>query len=339
MQLKTYPLELQLRTTFRIAHSASDTRHNVLLHLGDGWGEAAPVSYHGESAARVLAWVERYHSALTQADDPACLRWLLAQLDTSSRAAHAAVDLALHDALGKRLGINVRTMLGLEGLLLPRTSFTLPIADPDSLRIQATAAGHYPILKIKLGGPADLASVALIREAAPNSRLRVDANGGWSLATAQQMIPALIEHEVELIEQPLAADDRAGYLALHAARYRVPIFADEPIKNAADVVRWASSVDGVNIKLMKTGGIIGALDAIAAARAHGLQVMLGCMIETGLGVAAAATIAGLADYVDLDGPLLISNDPTTGLSYDSAHIIAPTGPGLGIQINPGNGIR
>ncbi|HYF65718.1 MAG TPA: enolase C-terminal domain-like protein, partial [Herpetosiphonaceae bacterium] len=273
------------------------------------------------------------HRAILEAtDDPAALRWTLSRLDFGSRAARAAVDLALHDALGKRLGANVRTLLGLDGLPTPPTSFTLPIDDPEALREQAAAAAHYPILKIKLGGQADLASVAVIREAAPLSRLRVDANGGWTFAVAQGMIPALVEHGVELIEQPLPAEDIEGYHALHSAGYAVPIFADEPIKSAADVARWAGSVDGVNIKLMKTGGIAGALAAIETARAHGLQVMLGCMIETGVGVAGAAALAGLADYADLDGPLLIANDPTSGLDFDGAQITPPDGPGLGVEV-------
>ena len=330
MQIATYPIELQLRNTFRIAHGASDTRQTVLLQIGDGWGEGAPVSYHGESVDQVLAFIARHRPILEQIDDPAAIRATLAQLHPGSRAGRAAVDLALHDALGKRLGVGLRALLGLAELPIPPTSFTLAIAAPDVLREQALAAAHYPILKVKLGGPADLDSVAVIRAAAPDSRLLVDANAGWSLRQAERMIPALIEHKVELIEQPLAVDDHAGYAALHARGYAVPIFADEPIKSAADVARWAPLVDGVNIKLMKTGGIVGALEAIATARAHGLRVMVGCMIETGLGVAAAAAIAGLADYADLDGPLLISNDPTSGLRYEGARIMPPTGPGLGI---------
>ena len=332
MNLAIHPITLQLRTTFRIAHGASDTRDNVLIQLGDGWGEAAPVSYHGESAAQVIAWLEQHRAILHHINEPGAIRAVLRQLDSGSRAARAAVDLALHDALGKRLGVNVRTLLGLDDVPIPPTSFTLPIGDEDELREQAAAAAHYPILKVKLGGLHDLRSVAIIREAAPFSRLRVDANGGWTFAIAQGMIPALIEHGVELIEQPLPADDLAGYTALHSLGYTVPIFADEPIKSAADVVRWAGIVDGVNIKLMKTGGIVGALDAIATARAHGLRVMLGCMIETGVGVAGAVAIAGLVDYVDLDGPLLIGNDPTSGLHYDRAQIAPLSGAGLGVSV-------
>lgn len=333
MEWAIYPVELRLRNTFRIAHGASNTRHNVLLNLDDGWGEAAAVAYHGETAAKIQAWLERYRETITSSYDPAAIHWLLAKLDFESRAARAAVDLALHDRLGQQLGVSLRHLLGLNGLELPQTSVTLPIEAPEALRQQALAVAHYPILKVKLGGPADLASVALIREAAPNSRLRVDANAGWSRETAAQLIPALAELGVELIEQPLAVDDLEGYAQLKAANYGVPIFADEPIKTAADVARWASVVDGVNLKLMKTGGIVGALAAIATARAHDLQVMLGCMIESSIGVSAACALAGLADFVDLDGPLLIANDLATGLNFATATIQPAATPGLGVQID------
>ncbi|HEY1012568.1 MAG TPA: enolase C-terminal domain-like protein [Herpetosiphonaceae bacterium] len=332
MAMRATPIELRLRNTFRIAHGASDTRRNVLLQLDEGWGEAAPVAYHGEQAAAVLEALAA-HRPLLEASEPAAIRATLREV-RASPAARAAVDLALHDRLGKRLGANVRDMLGLAGLPAPRTSFTLPLAEADDLRRQAREAAAYPILKIKLGGPDDLASVAIIREQAPGSALRVDANAGWSRETARQLIPALIEHGVELIEQPLAVDDIEGYALLRAANYAIPIFADEPIKSAADVQQWAPLVDGVNIKLMKAGGIAGALDAIAAARAAGLQVMLGCMIETSLGASAALALAGLADLIDLDGPLLIANDPGAGLRYEGAELVPPSGPGLGVTIDP-----
>lgn len=333
MEWAIYPVELRLRNTFRIAHGASNTRHNVLLNLDDGWGEAAAVVYHGETAAKIQAWLERYRETITSSYDPAAIHWLLTKLNFESRAARAAVDLALHDRLGQQLGVSLRHLLGLNGLEIPQTSVTLPIEAPEALRQQTLAVAHYPILKVKLGGPADLASVALIREAAPNSRLRVDANAGWSRETAAQLIPALAELGVELIEQPLAVDDLAGYAQLKAANYGVPIFADEPIKTAADVARWASVVDGVNLKLMKTGGIVGALAAIATARAHDLHVMLGCMIESSIGVSAACALAGLADFVDLDGPLLIANDLATGLNFATATIQPAATPGLGVQID------
>ncbi len=332
MHLQILPTTLHLRTTFRIAHGASNTRDNVLIRLDDGWGEAAAVAYHGETQAKIMAWLEQHRSTLATINEPAAIRSVLNQLDWGSHAARAAVDIALHDNLAKKIGVSLRSMLGLANLAMPQTSFTLPIAEPDELHELARAAAHYPILKIKLGGLDDLASIEIIRQAAPLSRLRVDANGGWTFAIAQEMISALSGMNVELVEQPLPADDIEGYRALHAARYPIPIFADEPIKRANDVAAWAHCVDGVNIKLMKTGGIIGALDAIATARAHGLQIMLGCMVESSVGVAAAAALAGLADFIDLDGPLLIANDPAVGLTFEGANLIMPKGAGLGVEL-------
>lgn len=330
MRLSYETIELRLRHTFHIAHGASATRRNVLLWLGDGLGEAAPVAYHGESAEAVEATLARWQPELTQLDDPAAITWLLAKLD-GSRAARAAVDLALHDALGKRLNCSLRTLLGLQALALPPTSFTIAITAPDELVTRVQAARSYPILKIKLGTDRDLAIVQTIREAAPHAILRVDANAGWTVAQALELIPQFAELGVELIEQPLAADDLEGLRTLKAARLPLPIVADESVKSPADVVRLADAVDGVNIKLMKTGGIQGALAAIHTARSCGLKIMLGCMIETSLGATAAAQIAGLADWVDLDGPLLIANDPFVGVRFDGAQISLPDEPGLGVN--------
>ncbi len=330
MNCESIPITLNLRTTFRIAHGASDTRNNVLLRLGDGWGEAAPVAYHGESAAQVMDWIEQHRQQLSAISEPSQIVMVLSQLEGASQATKAAIDLALHDALGKQLGQPTRAILGLAGLRIPQTSFTIPIADPTSVEAQVQAAAQYPIFKIKLGGPQDLASIAAIRQVAPQARIRIDANGGWDRASAQRLIPALLEHDIELIEQPLPGADREGYALLKQQRYPVPIIADEPIKTAADVAAWADYVDGVNIKLMKAGGINAAYAAIQVARAHSLHVMLGCMIESSLGVAGALTLAGLADWIDLDGPLLINNDPTSGLMYTGATLQVPAGPGLGV---------
>lgn len=322
-------IELRLRHTFHIAHGASATRRNVLLRLGDGLGEAAPVAYHGESAEAVAATLERWRPELERLDDPAAIAWLLAKLE-GSRASRAAVDLALHDALGKRLSCSLHTLLGLERLPLPPTSFTIAITEPEELVARVQAAAAYPILKIKLGTERDLAIVRTIREAAPHTTLRVDANAAWTVAQALELIPQLAELGVELVEQPLAVDDLEGLRTLKAARLALPIVADESVKSPADVARLADAVDGINIKLMKTGGIQGALTAIHTARSYGLKIMLGCMIETSLGATAAAQLAGLVDWVDLDGPLLITNDPFVGVRFDGAQLRLPDGPGLGV---------
>ena len=335
MLLRYRATELALRHTFHIAHGASDVRRNVRVTIGDGMGEAAPVAYHGESADGVMAALDRWREAIEALREPAELHRLLSSL-AGSRAARAAVDIALHDALGKRLGCSVADLLGLRGLRLPPTSFTIAITAPEELRARVRAAAAYPILKVKLGTPRDLAIVRTIREEAPASRIRVDANGGWSVEQALALLPALAELEVELVEQPLPVGDLDGLERLRRADHGLPIVADESVRSAAEIITLAPFVDGVNIKLMKTGGIAGALEAIHTARSCGLRVMVGCMVETSLGVTAAAHVAPLADWADLDGPLLIANDPFRGVRFDGAEMRLPDGPGLGVEaLTPG----
>jgi L-alanine-DL-glutamate epimerase-like enolase superfamily enzyme len=330
MRLDYHIAELALRHTFHIAHGASDTRRNVLVRIGDGQGEAAPVAYHYESAEGVVAALEQWRPRIEQLSEPGALHALLRRLEGSA-AARAAVDLALHDALGKRLGCSVRDLLGLRDLPLPPTSFTIAITAPEELPARVRAAAHYPIIKVKLGAGRDIEIVRTIREHAPDARIRVDANAGWTSEQALTLIPRMRELGIEFVEQPLAVGDVAGLERLRRAGLGVPIVADESVRSAADVVALAPFVDGVNIKLMKTGGIAGALAAIHTARSCGLRVMLGCMIETSLGVTAAAHLAPLADWIDIDGPLLIANDPFVGVSFEGAVPRLPDGPGLGVR--------
>jgi L-alanine-DL-glutamate epimerase-like enolase superfamily enzyme len=198
---------------------------------------------------------------------------------------------------------------------------------------QAKASGH-PILKIKLGGEKDEAIVKAIRNVT-SSKLRVDANAGWSRERALRIIPRLAEYDLEFIEQPLAVEDMEGYFwlkeKLRAQKVHIPIFADETAKNSHDVAKLAGAVDGVVAKTMKSEGIREALRMIHAARAHDMQIMLSCMVESSVGVTAAAHLAPLCDYADLDGPLLIKNDPYRGLRYDGARMFLPDGAGLGVE--------
>lgn len=332
MHITYETLDLRLRHTFHIAHGASDTRRNVLIRLGDGLGEAAPVAYHGETAGGVIAALERWRPEIERLDDPAAIAWLMRRIE-GSRAARAAVDLALHDALGKRLNAPLHALFGLSRLPIPPTSFTIAITAPGELVARVQEAAAYPILKVKLGTDRDLAIVRTIHATAPHATIRVDANAAWTVQQALELIPQLAELGVELVEQPLAVDDFDGFRALKRARLPLPIIADESFKSPDHVVRLADGVDGVNIKLMKTGGIQGALAAIHTARSYGLKIMLGCMVETSLGATAAAQIAGLVDWVDLDGPLLIANDPFSGVRFDGAALTLPDGAGLGVTPN------
>lgn len=335
MHLSWEPITLDLTTTFRIAHGASDQRQNVIAHLEHagltGSGEAPAVVYHGESQEGIIAYLESAIPYL--GDDPFQLEDILNRLPAASRAARAAVDIALHDLWGKIVGQPVYRLFGLNPERIPPTSFTIPIDEPDIMAERARSSG-FPIIKIKLGAGQDEAIVAAIRDAT-NARLRLDANAGWSRIGALELIPRLEQYDIEFIEQPLPVGDIQGLAELRARLrqqgVRVPIFADENIKYARDVAAHQGAVDGVVIKLAKSGGLREAMRAIAVARSLDMQVMIGCMVESSLGVTAAAHLAPLCDYADLDGPLLIRNDPFVGLGYHNVRLLLSEEPGLGVS--------
>jgi L-alanine-DL-glutamate epimerase-like enolase superfamily enzyme len=319
------PYTLNLRTTWRIAHGATTQRHNVFVKIGEGWGEAAGVPHHGESQAGIMAYLDGLPE---QEWDPFDLEETLSGLPKGSAAARAAIDLALHDAIGKRLGLPLYRLLGLNPQKAPETTLTISMDEPAVMAERAASSG-MPALKIKMGGPEDEKALAAIRSAA-SARLRVDANAGWSRETAAALIPRLKQYDIEFVEQPLAVGDIEGLRWLRSKKFGVPIFADENVLTSRDVATHAGAVDGVVIKLQKTGGIREGLRAIHTARALDMQVMIGCMVETSLGVTAAAHLAPLCDYADLDGPLLIANDPFEGVQYQGARLVLPERPGLGV---------
>lgn len=329
MTLTYEPLTLNLRTPFRIAHGVSEQRHNVAVRIGDGLGEAAAVAYHGETPQKIMDYLAAVADRV--GDDPFVLEEVLSALPAGSQAARAAIDLALHDRWGKALGQPLYRLFGLTPDNLPLTSFTIAMDEPEVMAERAKASG-LPIIKIKLGGADDEAMVRAIRSATA-AKLRVDANAGWTREQAAALIPRLAQYDLELVEQPLPVGDVEGLKWLRSLKLGVPIFADEPIKMARDIVAHAGAIDGVVIKLMKTGGLREALRAMAVARAHDMQIMISCMVESSLGVTAAAHLASLCDYADLDGPLLIANDPYRGVRYDGARLIVPDAPGLGVIRN------
>ncbi len=338
-----HPITLDLRTTFRIAHGASDQRFNVIVTLEEsgltGRGEAAAVVYHGETQAGIIAYLSSLQGTTAdpqKLNDPFLVEDFLKRLPPGSRAARAALDIALYDWVGQKLGQPVYRLFGLNPHLIPETSFTIAIDEPEIMAERAQQS-NLPVIKIKLGSGKDQECVAAIRAATP-ARLRVDANAGWTREQAADLIPRLSEYGLELVEQPLAVGDIEGLRWLHSLKLGMPIFADENIKTAQDVAAHAGAVDGVVIKLMKTGGIREAVRAIHTARALDMQVMIGCMVETSLGVTAAAHLAPLCDYVDLDSPLLIKNDPFEGLEYQGAKIVLPELVGIGIKEKQKKGI-
>ncbi len=331
MKIEAEPITLNLETPFRIAHGTSHARHNVVVRIGDdehqGLGEAAPVRQHHETQEGVLEYLA---SLPPLTGTPFHLEELLADLPPGSQSARAAIDIALHDLIGKRLGIPLYRLFGLNPGASPPTSMTVSIGTPEEAQGWARdAAKRFSILKLKLGREHTLEIVRAVR-AATDARLVADANCAWTVDQAASLIPALADLGLEWIEQPLPEEDLDGLRRLRQTS-PIPIFADEPVRTARDIPRLAGCVDGVNIKVMKAGGLREAQRMIAVARAHDLQVMLGCMLETSLGITASAHLAPLVDWADLDGNQTVTNDPFTGVRVEEGRLVLPDGPGLGVQ--------
>ncbi|HEU5040647.1 MAG TPA: dipeptide epimerase, partial [Gemmatimonadales bacterium] len=253
-------------------------------------------------------------------------RWEL-QL-RNNPAARAALSAALHDLVGKRLGVPLYRLWGLDPAKAPRSTFTIGIDTPAKMKAKVLEAAEYPILKVKLGTDRDVEILRTIRDAT-DREIRVDANCGWTVKQAIAMLPVLREFGVTVLEQPLPPDQLDG-LARIAARADIPVIADESCRTAADIPPLVGKVDGINIKLAKCGSLREAIRMIAVARAHGMLVMVGCMIESSIGITAAAHFTPLVDIVDLDGAALLANDPFVGAGIDGGQVSLPDGPGLGL---------
>lgn len=335
------PLTLHLRTPFRVAYGVSATRTVWWLRLADdeGWGESAIPPYYGiADADQVAYWQARATERRPLPTDPADIGVWVGE--EGPAPARAALDLALHDRLARHHDLPLYRLLGLPPPPSLPTSLTISLADPETMAREAAAAATYPILKIKLGGEDDEACVAAVRHARPEARLRLDANGAWSPEEAVRRLRALTRFQPELIEQPVTKDDIEG-LGFVQAHTPVPVVADESLCTAADLERLAAvGVAGINLKLMKVGGLAPALRLLRRARALGMKVLLGCMIETSLGVTAAFHLAALADWLDLDSPLLIANDPFRGVLYDSAgRMTLPNRAGIGVILRQNHAHR
>jgi len=326
------------RHPFAIARGSTNGYKRAWVRLVDGngqegWGEADPSSFYGESLETVLKAFERLgpHLPLDPFDlEAAEARW--AQVLPKNWSARAALSAALHDLVGKALGQPLWRLWGLDRRKAPLSSFTIGLDTTEKIRDKVREAKAYPILKIKLGTDRDETILKTIRDAT-DKPIRVDANAGWDVARAKQMIPKLKEFGVEFLEQPLVPEDLDGLVEVRrvAAKHQIPIVVDESCLVAADIPRLAGRVDGINIKLAKCGSLREALRMIATARAHGMLVMVGCMIETSLGITAAAHFTPLVDAADLDGAALTVDDPFSGATIDQGQIRLPTEPGLGVK--------
>ena len=328
MQLRSSSATLRLAEEFGIARGARSEQQVVRVELEAegvlGRGEATPIYYRGESVESALAWLE----GIEPPGDPFALETTLVR--DGDAAGRAALDAALHDWLGRRLGVPVWRLLGLDRAGAPVTSFTIGIDSLEGTRDRTRRASGYAALKVKVGGAEDLARLEAVR-AESGAALRVDANEGWTLETARELLPALVELGVELVEQPFPAADLESFRALRELEPRPPLVVDEGCHDLRDVAAVGTYADAINIKLAKAGGLREAVRMVHAARALGLGVMLGCMIESQLGVAPAAQIASLADFVDLDGHLLLAEQPFTGLELDAGRVLPSAAPGLGVE--------
>ena len=323
---------LELAETFVISRESQDTAEVVqveLRHEGiSGFGEAAPIERYGESAESALQYIEDAADVLD--DDPFALDAIGARLEPREWAARAALDAALYDLQGKLTGVPVWRLLGVRRLG-PPTSWTIWLGDPDDMGNRAAkVAGRFLRLKLKLGAGdgRDVDRVRAVREMS-EAPLQVDVNEFWSLEEALDALPQLAELGVEYCEQPLPAGHPDGPRL--KASSPIPIYVDEDCHRLEDVVPCAERAHGINIKLAKSGGIREGVRMAHAARALGLGVMLGCMIESGLGIGAAAQMASLCDHVDLDGNLLLAHDPWPGVEFSDGVQIPADEPGLGVR--------
>jgi L-Ala-D/L-Glu epimerase len=327
--LTTEMLSLHLRHTFTISRGSEDVAETVLLRLrADGFealGESAPVSRYGESVELVrdqLAALQLGDADLWRFDD------VLDMLPAQAHGARCALDLALHDLAGKRLGAPVYRLLGLDPQRATETSFTIGIADLAKTIEKTKEARHFPILKVKLGAGKEIETLEAIRSVY-SGRIRLDANEGWTPDAAVSMLASLERFGIEFCEQPIEAG-HPDQLRFVKERAPIPIFADEDVRTLDDLARLYGCVDGINIKLVKCGGMREAVRMIHAARALGMQIMLGCMIESSVLATAAAHLTPLCDHADLDGPLLVDDDPFAGVRFEGGRLRLPDAPGLGV---------
>ncbi|HLV81801.1 MAG TPA: dipeptide epimerase [Chthonomonadaceae bacterium] len=345
MRIEARRFTLTKRYALTISRGTSAGSENLLVEVEaegvTGFGEMAPYSGGAvpETAEEAEADIRRWAPLLA-----GCSPWEMQRIEGlldragGGRGARAALDNALHDWQGKRVGLPVWKLLGLDRDAIPPTSLTVGINPPEALREivpEILARTGARILKVKLGHPegiaADQTAFAAAQEAATVPvAWRVDANGGWSVERARAMLPWLAARGVEFVEQPLARGEEAGLPAVHADS-PLPIFVDESMSLAADIPPLAAHVDGVNLKLMKCGGLREALRIIHTARAHGLKVMIGCMSESSLAITAAAHLSPLADALDLDSHLNLHSDPFIGAILHEGRIVPGDAPGLGVQ--------
>lgn len=333
MKLEYTRYDLKLKHTFTISRSSRESVPVVIVKFEkDGitaLGEASPNARYDETPESVISFIDLIDRE--KLSDPFRLEDINKYLDSvapGNYSAKCAIDIAMHDWIGKKLCIPLYKFFGADRLKTPVSTFTIGIDKPDAIVAKVKEAANYPVLKIKVGLPNDEEIITAVRSAT-DKPLRVDANEGWkSKEEALEKIEWLSGQNVELIEQPMPAAQLEDTRWLHE-RVRIPIIADEAL-SVHEIATLSEAYDGINIKLQKNGGILKARKFIYNARAHKMGIMLGCMIESSIGISAAAHLSPLVDWNDLDGNVLISNDPYKGAENLDGKIILSEEPGLGI---------
>ena len=335
-ELRTEVVRLKLRHTWTTTMSSSDYRDTLFVHYTkdgiSGVGEGAPIIRYHEDALGEQKVVESLRDLLLSADPQTYdkLNRTILQRVENDWAAKSALDIAILDWVGQRMNVPIHRLLGLDAADAPVTTFSIGIDTPEITRQKTREAEAYPVLKVKVGLDSDEATIQAVRSVT-DKPLRVDANEGWQdREVAVRKIEWLEKQNVEFIEQPMAAD-RFEDIKWIRERVGMPVFADEACLRPSDIPKLAEAYDGVNIKLDKAGGILQGYRMLQMARALGLKTMLGCMISSSVAITAAAQLSPLADYADLDGNLLIGNDPYDGVLVKEGKLILPDRPGLGVR--------
>jgi len=333
-KLSWQKITLRLRNPFRLSYGTSETRQAFWIRLknDEGWGEGTiPPYYDVDLEDMVSVWQRAANNPKPFPNDP---QEIPAWIGEGPAPARCGLDIALHDRIARNLNLPLYKVLQVPFPQPKPSSFTIALDTPEEMARMVSQVKDYPIIKVKLGGDSqDLDRLAAIRKVHPDVKLWVDANGGWSMDEALQYLPDLKILGVEMLEQPLDKADIKG-MGILQSKTKIPIVADESIQSFENLKEIAKAgVQGVNIKLMKVGGLSPALKMIHQARALGLKVMLGCMIETAIGTTAMAHLMGLGDWLDLDASALIVNDPFEGMTLDPTCMVKmPDGSGLGVKI-------
>lgn len=330
LSLTLSELELPLVHPFKIARGEESISRTVLFRVRwrelEGLGESSPILRYGESVQSIQEW---YRAHPPSGDDPYAMDKVLEGIPPAARC---GLDVALHDLIGKDTDKPLYQLLGLDPRRTPVTSFTVGISERDLLVHKLAEIGNHPVIKVKLGLGSPQEQVETIRliRSTYGGTIRIDANEGWTPEAAVRILSELERDGIEFCEQPIPAGspEKLRYIR---ERVHIPIVTDEDSKDASDLPALRGCVDGINVKLVKCGGIRAALAMIHTARALNFKIMLGCMVESAILSTAAAHLSPLVDWADIDGPFLTAKDPFAGVTYNNGKLILPDGPGLGVR--------